>query len=72
MKKTLHMDEHTLREAREACGAATDTETLRLGLDMLIRQAAYQRLRRLRGTEKGVVEIPRRRAQMPSKIPAGR
>jgi Arc/MetJ family transcription regulator len=61
MKKTLHIDEKTLREAREACGASTDTDTVRLGLEALIRQAAYQRLRRLRGSEKRVAEVPRRR-----------
>jgi hypothetical protein len=63
MKKTLHMDEKTLREARQACGASTDTETVRLGLEALIRHAAYQRLRKLRGSEKGATDVPRRRAE---------
>jgi len=66
MKKTLHIDEKTLREAKEACGASTDTETVRLGLEALIRHAAYQRLRRLRGSAKSVADVPRRRE------PAGR
>lgn len=61
MKKTLHIDEEKLREAKEACGAATDTETVRLGLDALIRHAAYQRLRKLMGSEKTAVDVPRRR-----------
>ena len=61
MKKMLHTDDRTLREAKEACGASTDTETVRLGLEALIRQSAYQRLRRLRGSEKGSVDVPRRR-----------
>ncbi|MBK9169668.1 MAG: type II toxin-antitoxin system VapB family antitoxin [Bryobacterales bacterium] len=61
MKKTLHIDEKTLREAREACGASTDTETMRLGLEALIRHAASQRLRQLRGSEKHVVDVPRHR-----------
>jgi Arc/MetJ family transcription regulator len=52
MKKTLNIDESLLREAREACGAATDTETVRLGLEALVRTAAYQRLAKLRGSEK--------------------
>jgi len=43
MKKTLHIDEVTLRDAKKACGAATDTETVRLGLEALIRHAAYER-----------------------------
>jgi hypothetical protein len=29
MKKTLHIDEKTLEEAKAACGASTDTETVR-------------------------------------------
>jgi len=61
MKKTLHIDEQTLREARTACGALTDTETVRLGLEGLVRRAAYERLRKLRGTEKGARDVPRRR-----------
>jgi hypothetical protein len=61
MKKTLHIDDRTLREAKEACGASTDTETVRLGLEALIQHAAYQRLRRLRGSEKSVTDVARRR-----------
>lgn len=61
MKKTLLIDEKTLREAKEACGASTDTETVRLGLEALIRHSAYQTLRKLRGSEKSVVDVPRRR-----------
>jgi hypothetical protein len=63
MKKTLHIDEDVLREARAACGAATDTETVRRGLESLIRRAAYERLRRLRGAEKGARDVPRRRPE---------
>jgi hypothetical protein len=63
MKKTLHIDERTLREAREVCGASTDTETVRLGLEALIRHAAYERLRRLRGSERGATDVPRRREE---------
>jgi hypothetical protein len=61
MKKTMHIDDKTLREAREASGASTDTETVRLGLEALIRHAAYQRLRKLRGSEKVAADVPRRR-----------
>jgi hypothetical protein len=61
MKKTLNVDENLLREARAACGAATDTETIRLGLEALVRHAAYQRLRRLRGSEPDARDVPRRR-----------
>jgi hypothetical protein len=51
VKKTLHVDENLLKEAKLACSAETDTETIRLGLETLIRHAAYQRLRKLLGTE---------------------
>lgn len=61
MKKTLHIDGQMLRDAKSACGALTDTETVRQGLEALIRRAAYERLRKLRGTEKGAKDIPRRR-----------
>lgn len=61
MKKTLHIDEGLLRAARQACGATTDTETVRSGLEALVQRAAYQRLRALRGSESGAVDVPRRR-----------
>jgi hypothetical protein len=61
MKKTLHINETLLREARAAVGAATDTDTVRLGLEALVRQAAYDRLRALRGSEPKAADVPRRR-----------
>lgn len=65
MKKTLHIDEDLLRGAKAACGARTDTDTVRLGLEALVRQAAFQRLRTLRGTEPGARRT-RRRRELPS------
>ena len=72
MKKTLHIDETLLREARTATGARTDTETVRLGLEALARQGAYERLRALRGSEPRALDVPRRRevATRKSKRPA--
>jgi Arc/MetJ family transcription regulator len=61
MKKTLHIDERLLRDARAAAGAKTDTDTVRLGLEALVRRAAYERLRALRGSEPRAAETPRRR-----------
>ncbi|HTV02272.1 MAG TPA: type II toxin-antitoxin system VapB family antitoxin [Luteitalea sp.] len=61
MKKTLHIDEQLLREARAAVGATTDTDTVRLGLKALISRAAYQRLSALRGSEPDATDTPRRR-----------
>jgi Arc/MetJ family transcription regulator len=61
MKKTLHIDDGLLADARRASGAATDTETVRLGLEALVRRAAYERLRALGGSEPDAVDVPRRR-----------
>jgi Arc/MetJ family transcription regulator len=61
MKKTLHVDENLLQQAKTACGATTDTEAVRLGLESLVRQAAYERLRALLGTEPDAQDVPRRR-----------
>jgi len=61
MKKTLHIDDRLLRDAKQACGAETDTETVRRGLEALVRHAAYERLRALRGAEPHARDVPRRR-----------
>jgi Arc/MetJ family transcription regulator len=61
MKKTLHIDESLLREARSAARAKTDTEAVRLGLEALVRRGAYERLRALRGTEPRARQTARRR-----------
>ena len=61
MKKTLHVDERLLRDAKAASGAKTDTDTVRLGLEALVRRAAYERLRTLRGSEPSAADTPRRR-----------
>ena len=68
MKKTLHINEQLLREAKSAAGAQTDTETVRLGLEALIRRAAYERLRALRGSEPRARDV-RRRRERPSAAP---
>ena len=63
MKKTFNVDARLLNEAKSACGAATDTETIRLGLEALVRHAAYQRLRTLLGSEPEARDVPRRREE---------
>ena len=63
MKKTLHINEALLAEAKAACGAATDTDTVRLGLEALVRHAAYQRMRTLLGTEPNAQDVPPRREE---------
>jgi hypothetical protein len=67
MKKTLHIDDRLLREARTVSGAKTDTDTVRLGLEALVRHAAYQRLRALRGSEPRARDVQRRRERPSSK-----
>jgi hypothetical protein len=71
VKKTLHVDDVLFREAKEACGALTDTETVRLGLEALVRRAAYERLRALLGTEPQDQDVPRRRERSRAKRRAG-
>ena len=66
MKKTLHIDESLLRDAKSASGAKTDTDTVRLGLEALVRRGAYERLRALRGSEPHVSQIRRRRERASS------
>jgi hypothetical protein len=55
------LDADLFERAKEACGASTDTETVRRGLEALVRHAAYERLRMLRGSEPEAKETPRRR-----------
>jgi hypothetical protein len=61
MKKTLNVDDELFRKAKAASGATTDTDTVRLGLEALVRHAAYERLRALRGSEPDAPDVPRRR-----------
>ena len=60
MKKTLHVDETLLKEAKKASGARTDTDTVRKGLEALVTQSAYERLALLLGTEPDAQDVPRR------------
>ena len=60
--KTFNVDVKLFAEAKAACGAATDTETVRLGLEALVRHAAYERLRILRGAEPDARDVRRRRS----------
>lgn len=67
MKKTLHIDSDLLRDARSASGARSDTDTVRLGLEALVRQGAYERLRALRGHEPRAADTRRRRERAEAK-----
>ena len=70
MKKTLHIDDALLRDAKSASGAKTDTETVRLGLEALVRHGAYERLQALRGSEPHARETRRRRERASSVKPS--
>ena len=63
MKKTLNIDAALFEQAKAACGASTDTETVRLGLEALVRHAAYQRIKALMGSEPDAEDVPRRREE---------
>ena len=67
MKKTLHIDDSLLRDARSASGAKSDTDAVRLGLEALVRQGAYDRLRALRGKEPRATDTKRRREESDAK-----
>ena len=67
MKKTLNIEDQLLEQAREACKAKSYTETVRLGLEALVRRAAYERLRALRGSEPHAKDVPRRRSRVRTK-----
>jgi hypothetical protein len=67
MKKTFNVDDKLFKEAKAACGAATDTETVRLGLEALVRRAAYERLRALLGSEPHARDVSRRRERPSAK-----
>ena len=64
MKKTLNIDDKLFEAAKQACGATTDTDTVRLGLETLVRHAAYERLRALGGSEPHARDVPRRREKV--------
>ena len=61
MKRTLNIDDKLLKEAKAACGAKTTTDTVKMGLETLVRRAANQRLAALMGSEPGARDVPRRR-----------
>jgi len=67
MKKTLNVDDKLFKEAKLACRASTDTETVRLGLEALVRGAANDRLRALLGSEPHAQDVPRRREKASAK-----
>jgi hypothetical protein len=66
MKKTLHIDDQLLREAKSAAGARTDTDTVRLGLEALIRELPTSVFARFAGRSPRARDIRRRRERSSS------
>jgi Arc/MetJ family transcription regulator len=60
-KKTFNIDAALLAEARQACGAHTDTDAIRQGLEALLQRAASQRMIAYLGTESDAQDVPRGR-----------
>jgi hypothetical protein len=64
-KKTFNIDPKLLKEAKQACGAKTDTDAIRIGLQALVRRAAYERMIAYAGSEgPNVQDVPRRRPEV--------
>ncbi len=58
-RKTINVDPQLLRQAREVCGAATDTQAVRMGLEQLVQRAAAVRLMSFRSSEPNAQDVPR-------------
>jgi hypothetical protein len=61
MTKTVSVDAKLLKAAKDACGARTSADAVRLGLETLIRHAANEVLRAYLGSEPDAQDVPRRR-----------
>lgn len=61
MRTTLNIDPDLLREAGKLTGISEKTSLVRLGLKALVEKESAKRLAALGGTEKSLIQIPRRR-----------
>jgi Arc/MetJ family transcription regulator len=61
MRKTLNLEDDLLARATELTGIKQKTSLVRLGLEALIARESAKRLAALRGAEKKLKAIPRRR-----------
>ena len=62
MRTTLNIEDELLDKAAKLTGIKEKTSLVRLGLESLIARESGKRLANLKGTEKGLKKIPRRRA----------
>jgi Arc/MetJ family transcription regulator len=65
MRTTLNIEDELLDKAAKLTGIKEKTSLVRLGLESLIARESGKRLAKLRGTEKGLKMIPRRRTASP-------
>ena len=63
MRTTLNIEEALLDRAARLTGIEEKTSLVRLGLEALIARESAMRLAKLRGTEKKLVRIRRRRVK---------
>jgi Arc/MetJ family transcription regulator len=63
MRTTLNLQDELLAKAAELTGIKEKTSLVRLGLEALIARESAKRLAALRGTEKKLKVIPRRRVE---------
>jgi Arc/MetJ family transcription regulator len=61
MRTTLNIEDELLNKAAKLTGIREKTSLVRLGLEALIARESSKRLAKLRGTEKKLERIPRRR-----------
>jgi len=65
MRTTLNIEDELLDKAAKLTGIKEKTSLVRLGLESLIARESGKRLANLKGTEKGLKKIPRRKAASP-------
>lgn len=63
MRTTLALDDDLVARAQRLTGTSEKTALVREALGALIERESARRLARLGGTEPGLVEVPRRRAE---------
>jgi len=61
MKKMVDIDAKLLRDAKAACGASSNSETIHRALQAMLHHLASQELRKLIGSEANLRDVPRRR-----------
>jgi len=63
MRTTINIEDELIEKASELTGVREKTSLVRLGLKALIARESSIRLAKLRGTEKGLRSISRRRSE---------